>query len=656
MSDTQPLHWYTFLSRTTLDWSCPRKRWWGYHALGRGLQSPSVGLELFLGSCLHDGLAAIATQWRDSGSADIDAIATTTATSVLETLAEGGVEEDVYHAHEQAALVEGLLRGFYKHAWMNLISQYPKVIAIEQEVSYPLGDNMTFECRPDLILGNDEAVVYVEHKSTSSKSSEWVNQWNTAVQIHSTVKAIEHTMGITPTAVIVQGLYKGYCLVPETPVLTSDLRWVGVGSLVEGDKLAGFDEHSGNNRSGGKALREWREAIVTKTGRQELPAYEIALEDGTVFTCSENHQWLIAQKAQGMGSAVWKTTKNLTTKHRIVKLIEPWKDGGEFTQFEAGYLAAAFDGEGCLAKMNCVNVGADGLPYKSVGLAFTQKPNGMLDYVKETLGKYGYYCSPNNRVNQDIETLQIYGKINVMGLMGKLRPKRLISKWDFNSLGMIKDLPTRPVRITSIKAVGLKEVVSLETSTGTLVANGFASHNSSYGKQNSPFCHSYFRQGTPPFSYPDWQYAYKSGYKRTPTWEMEGGVKKWVDEMPERVLADIYPCTPPIFVNEQLVADFFAQRQIREVEIREAVKVINDPDMPEAMRKQFLNCFFPQRYDQCNPSFGRPCGFRELCFGNVTDPIARGWTLRDPHFAAEAEQLARIEALEQQENADLSNQ
>lgn len=372
-----PLVWLTDRSRTTLDWSCPRKRYWNYHHSGRGVVPPNTPLELFLGTALHDGLAAIATQHR-AGGADIDAISTTAAGVVLETLmtAAGGDESQLTFAREQSTLVEGLLRGFYKQAWPMLMTAYPVIISIEEEMTFPLPSEITFMSRPDLVLANEAGEwVYVEYKSTSSKSEGWVNQWGTAVQIHSTIRAIEHTLGTAPSAVIVQGLYKGYV---------------------------------------------------------------------------------------------------------------------------------------------------------------------------------------------------------------------------------------------------------------------------SYGKQNSPFCYAYYRQGTPPFSYPEWEYAYKAGFKKVPVWEMEGNVKTWVDSMPESLLVDQFPQTPPIYVKDGLVDAFFAQRTVREIEIREALKVVEDPEMPEGMRRQFLDAFFPQRFDQCAPGWGKPCSYRQACFGGGSNLLDMGWIPREPHHTPEMEQFNNV--------------
>lgn len=374
---TPKVIWLTDRSRILQDWKCPRARYHGYHFAGRGVQPPSLQIELFLGIVIHDGLAAIATQWQHSTSADIDDIASKAAAAVKTTLGKVSDPDSLYPM-EQATLVEGLLRGFYQYAWPSLIAQYPKVVAVEQEMTYPLNDEgFVFMSRPDLVLGDtDGNLFYIEYKSTSSKSEEWVNQWNTAVQVHSTVKAIGHTLGTQPAAVIVQGLFKG-----------------------------------------------------------------------------------------------------------------------------------------------------------------------------------GHY----------------------------------------------------------------------------------------YGKQNSPFCYAYHRQGTPPFSYPEYSYAYKGGFKKTPVWEKEGGLKQWLADMPENLLAEQFPQTPPIYVNNEIVERFFQQRLLREFEIHEALKVIEDDNMDPELRQQFLDGFFPQIFSACNPGWGKPCGFRQLCFAGG-NPLDLGWQPREPHHEPETVFFATQEA------------
>lgn len=199
-------------SRTVTDWECPRRRFHQYESGGRGLVPGGLALELYLGTAIHDGLAAIAIQWKEGGAADINLISSTAREQILSALQGSGTgtQEEFEFAAEQAALVEGILLGFYRQVWPSLLTRYPKILLVEQEMEFR-HDGLVFMSKPDLVLEDLEGeAVYVEYKSTSSKKEEWVNSWNTAVQLHSTIRAIETTLGRKVGSVIVVGLYKGY--------------------------------------------------------------------------------------------------------------------------------------------------------------------------------------------------------------------------------------------------------------------------------------------------------------------------------------------------------------------------------------------------------------------------------------------------------------
>ena len=344
-------------ARATMDWECPRKRYWHYEYGGKGIVGTNTFLELYLGTSLHEGLAAFAQ------GVGVDEVAEAASKQVVGALLpyDTYTSEEEDFGHEQATLVEGLLRGFYKHVWTRMKEQYPTIIAVEEPMKYvhEAGTErpMVFLAKPDLVVEDKEGNYwYVEYKSTSSKKENWVNSWDTAVQLHATIRAIEQTKGVKLTGVIVQGLYKGY---------------------------------------------------------------------------------------------------------------------------------------------------------------------------------------------------------------------------------------------------------------------------ESYGKQTSPFCYSYRRNGNPPFTQTEDLYEYKAGYKKFPVWQMVGGVKKWVDEMPENILGDQFPQAPPIFVKEELIDSFFRQRVYREQLINLVM------DSPNELAKETLDQVFPQNFDKCVPYFGKPCTYKQLCFGDSSDPLALGYEVRD---------------------------
>lgn len=363
-------------SRTTTDWNCPRKRYWNYEYDNRGLVTGNVAFNLYMGTILHDGLAAIAHSYNGTAALTIDEIASAAGKQMFDTLMEQSAGEDEFtskqFAMEQSTLVEGLLRGFYKHAWPRLIEQYPKVLFIEQEMLYEY-EGLGFMSKPDLILANDETSVYVEFKSTSSKQESWINSWATAVQLHSSIRAVEADCNIKVDQVIVQGLYKGY---------------------------------------------------------------------------------------------------------------------------------------------------------------------------------------------------------------------------------------------------------------------------KSYGKQNSPFVYAYHRNGTPPFSKNETIYEYRSGFKKYPVWEMEGGIKAWVEGMPEEMLAEQFIQSPPIFIKDDMIDTFFKQRAMREKEIEMALQLMKMAD--EDGKKNVLDGAFPQHFDQCVPSWGDACAYRQLCFGHVYDPLTAGYEYRESHHQLEIDQQQQL--------------
>lgn len=172
--------------------------------------------------------------------------------------------------------------------------------------------------------------------------------------------------------------------------------------------------------------------------------------------------------------------------------------------------------------------------------------------------------------------------------------------------------------------------------TGVIV-QGLYKGFESYGKQSSPFCYAYHRAGVPPFNRDEWSYEYRPGLKRYPVWEREGGVKAWVEAMAENLLADQFPRTPVIFINDTLVDNFFQQQRVREETIELSLELLESrADDPGAVN-EILNTAFPQKFDQCYPYFGKPCSYRKVCHGQISNPLEQGFVLRESHHQLERE-------------------
>lgn len=355
-------------SRTTTDWTCRRSRYLNYELDGYGIVPEAEAYALAFGTAIHEALASIAIHHRDSLTINIDNIAQATGAAVMDFLSTAGKPTE--YVKEQSTLAEGLVRGFYAHVWPRVIATYPKILAIEQEMSYKYGRTL-FMAKPDLVVADKEGGVhYLEWKTTSSNKEDWINSWDKAIQLHATTRAIEAALGEPIVAVHVIGLYKG---------------------------------------------------------------------------------WL------------------------------------------------------------------------------------------------------------------------------------------------------------------------------------------SYGKQSSPLCYAYKRNGSPPFSKDEISYEYKGGFRRSPVWELPGGVKSWVEGMPEEVLANQFPTTPPIFINDSQVEAFFRQRNIREQEIDIAKGMLAVAD--DEAREAILDTAFEQDFSKCKPAWGSSCPYQIICHGHVPEPLKAGFTRRQPHHDIEEASL-----------------
>ena len=251
------------------------------------------------------------------------------------------------------------------------------------------------------------------------------------------------------------------CLTPDTKVLTKDLRYVEIGSVQVGDVLVGFDEEAPTKG----AHRKIRETVVTKAERIFRPTYEIALSDGTVVKASDGHLWLVSTASR---RTVWKRTDELSSTDRIFKIFDTWE---HVEDYRTGYLASAFDGEGHFSRQAI--------------LGFSQRENVMLGKVRKYLDALGfkYWERKETGTNNDVTVLHIAGgRASISRFLGQIRPERLLQKVDLNSLGSIgrhdfvgQDFE-HPI-VLSVTSVGEREVVALETTTQTFIAEGLASHN-----------------------------------------------------------------------------------------------------------------------------------------------------------------------------------
>jgi len=267
-----------------------------------------------------------------------------------------------------------------------------------------------------------------------------------------------------------------YCMTPKTKVLTSDLKWVELGKLQVGDNLLAFDEYPQESRKG----RDWRISTITQHSLIQRPCYDIYLENGEVLTASKEHLWLVDVgndyghkwiKTEDLRGISKKSKSLRYAPHHLSKVIDVWQESKDY---DIGYLAGVLDGEGCIQQSSKHNDTGHNLR-----VSFSQRDNEVAKECRQILNKNGFSFSESkgNGKNKNVISFGITGgRQDVLKLLGIVRPKRLLKNFDANKLGVLTK--KEKVKIIKIVDVGIKDVVAMETTTKTFVAEGYATHNS----------------------------------------------------------------------------------------------------------------------------------------------------------------------------------
>lgn len=259
-----------------------------------------------------------------------------------------------------------------------------------------------------------------------------------------------------------------YCVSPDTRVLTADLRWVEADRIRVGDQVMAFDEEVPDGER-----RQWRQATVEAAETLIRPCYRLHLTDGTKLVSSAEHRWLVHRND---GTKHWRQTDRLVTpQHRkdrpskLTKVLDTWDTARDF---DAGYLAAAFDGEGHLSQ----RVHNHGTGKSGMSLGFSQLENAMAVEVERSARKYGFDLRKHANSSGGWNYLIAGGRANILRFLGQIRPVRLLDKFNAAATGEFRARDS--VGVEEAEFIGDQPVIGLKTTTGTFIAEGFASHNS----------------------------------------------------------------------------------------------------------------------------------------------------------------------------------
>jgi len=257
------------------------------------------------------------------------------------------------------------------------------------------------------------------------------------------------------------------CLGPKTKVLKADLTWLPIKDIVAGDKLIGIDEFPTSR------VRKLRECIVEKKQAITLPAYGILMENGTYLTASGEHPWLVVRKRRfetNNRTNTWIQTKDLQNGDYIRNGFDLWETD---TSYEGGYLAGFLDGEGSITATHNNTLALAQLPNKALGMYVEQlEALGIKHSVR-------LVATPKGK---DLFIIYVYNQRDITRLLGSVRPKRLLDNLILEGKEPCDE--GNLVKVASIVELGSTELISIQTSTKTFVAEGFFTHNSNIADTN----------------------------------------------------------------------------------------------------------------------------------------------------------------------------
>lgn len=166
----------------------------------------------------------------------------------------------------------------------------------------------------------------------------------------------------------------------------------------------------------------------------------------------------------------WVTADQLHEGRKAARPTDTWNT---IDSRDAGYLAAAFDGEGFLSQ----RVPKYGVKVFRTG--FAQKNNAMLNLVVKLLREAGFVTAGGKRpTKHGMHNINIGTRHEVLRLLGSIRPVRLLTKFNPNRIGAVI---FRGVKLIAKIDAGMREVISIETDTKTFLVEGFARHQLDIG-------------------------------------------------------------------------------------------------------------------------------------------------------------------------------
>lgn len=244
------------------------------------------------------------------------------------------------------------------------------------------------------------------------------------------------------------------CIPGEVRVLCQDLVWRRADRLEVGTEIIATDE--GGEGSRGRRLKA---ATVEAIEVLQEPCVEVVTDQGTLIT-STKHGWLVDVRHRGF---VWQDAETLKEGDVVEFYKKPWETLND--EPEAHYLAGFLDGEGYISEDHC---------------GFNQNGGELLDRVVACCQRLGFHVTARPLKGRKLVQVYFDGEsVAGMRAIGSLRPFRLLRKsrvlWEGRCISGKLSPNAKVLRVVPL---GMKKVYAIQTSTKTLITEGFVTHNS----------------------------------------------------------------------------------------------------------------------------------------------------------------------------------
>jgi SNF2-related domain len=258
-----------------------------------------------------------------------------------------------------------------------------------------------------------------------------------------------------------------FCNTPDAPILMADGTMKPLGDIEVGDEVLGWevpDERlvwygrkrvPSTSTQLGNGRRVTAPSEVQGIMRRKAEVFEVTLDDGSTFKCTEDHKWLSASHAKGYEwvpfTPHW-TGPLKGQKRGLSRVVDVPATLTPAQQREADWLSGLMDGEATWPFV---------AQYKNANPEIWER----IGYALDVLGL------PYSSTDKGYTI--IGGRNSLVKVLNWMN----LSKRSMMESKLIGQFNRRLTRVESWRSLGVQEVVSMQTRTGNYIAWGLASKN-----------------------------------------------------------------------------------------------------------------------------------------------------------------------------------